>query len=170
VVAATGELQNEEEKEWLKTKADTANQTREAVKKKSAIGPASKREQSAKNTFNEPAQSAILKPGQQAVLSRDHSPLTIDHSPDLEQVVAWKNGLFIFADEDLKSVMRKLARWYDFTPEYQGNIGEEQFGGMISKYRNISEVLKMFESTGTIHFKIIPGDSSGKGKKVIITK
>lgn len=34
VVAATGELQNEEEKEWLKTKADTANQTREAVRKK----------------------------------------------------------------------------------------------------------------------------------------
>lgn len=137
-----------------------------SVKVESAIA----NQQSAKNTFNEPVQSAILKPGQQAVLSRDHSPLTIDHSPDLEEVVAWKNGLFIFADEDIKSVMRKLARWYDFTPEYQSNIGDEQFGGMVSKYRNISEVLKMFESTGTIHFKIIPGDSKGKGKKVIITK
>ncbi|HEY8896954.1 MAG TPA: FecR domain-containing protein [Niastella sp.] len=141
-----------------------------SVKVRSAIGAASKGEQPAKNTVDEPAQSAILKPGEQAVLSRDHSPLTIHHSTDLEEAVAWKNGLFMFADEDLKSVMRKLARWYDFTPEYQGNIGEEQFGGMISKYRNISEVLKMFESTGSIHFKIIPGDSKGKGKKVIITK
>jgi transmembrane sensor len=112
--------------------------------------------------------SAILKPGEQAVLTAD-SRFSIAHA-DVEEAVAWKNGMFIFADEDIKSVMRKLARWYDFTPEYQGNIDEEQFGGMISKYRHISEVLKMFESTGTVHFKIIPGDSSGKGKKVIITK
>lgn len=107
-------------------------------------------------------------PGQQAVLANE-SKLRVKEV-DVEEAVAWKNGLFIFADEDIKTVMRKLARWYDFTPEYQDNIGEEQFGGMISKYRNISEVLKMFESTGTIHFKIIPGDSKGKGKKVIITK
>ena len=89
---------------------------------------------------------------------------------DVEEAVAWKNGYFIFVDEDIKSIMRKLARWYDFTPEYLGDISEEQFGGMISKFRNISDVLKMFESTGTIHFKIIPGDSSGKGKKIIITR
>jgi transmembrane sensor len=106
-------------------------------------------------------------PGQQAVLA-NAGKLKVKEV-DVEEAVAWKNGLFIFADEDIKSIMRKLARWYDFTPEYQGNIGEEQFGGMISKYRNISDVLKMFESTGTIHFKIIPGDSSGKGKKIIIT-
>jgi hypothetical protein len=34
VVAATGDLQNESEKEWLKTKADIANQTPEAKSKK----------------------------------------------------------------------------------------------------------------------------------------
>jgi transmembrane sensor len=109
-----------------------------------------------------------IKPGQQAVLGNANK-LKVKQV-EVEEAVAWKNGLFIFVDEDIKSIMRKLARWYDFTPEYQSNIDEEQFGGMISKYRNISEVLKMFESTGTIHFKIIPGDSSGKGKKVIITK
>ncbi|MCS3797791.1 FecR domain-containing protein [Niastella sp. OAS944] len=109
-----------------------------------------------------------IKPGQQAMLGNENK-LKVKEV-DVEEAVAWKNGLFIFVDEDIKSIMRKLARWYDFTPEYQGNIGEEEFGGMISKYRNISEALKMFESTGTIHFKIIPGDSSGKGKKVIITK
>lgn len=115
-----------------------------------------------------PQEAVKIKPGQQAVLGNE-SKLKVKQV-EVEEAVAWKNGLFIFVDEDIKSIMRKLARWYDFTPEYQGNISEEQFGGMISKYRNISEVLKMFESTGTIHFKIIPGDSSGKGRKVIITK
>jgi transmembrane sensor len=114
-------------------------------------------------------QEAIkIKPGQQAVLGKENKMKI--KQVDVEEAIAWKNGYFIFVDEDIKSIMRKLARWYDFMPEYQGNISEEQFGGMISKFRNISDVLKMFESTGTIHFKIIPGDRSGKGKKIIITR
>jgi transmembrane sensor len=115
-----------------------------------------------------PQDAIKIKPGQQAVLGSENK-LKVKQVA-AEEAIAWKNGYFIFVDEDIKGIMRKLARWYDFTPEYQGNIGEEQFGGMISKFRNISEVLKMFESTGTIHFKIIPGDSWGKGKKIIITK
>ncbi|OQP58361.1 FecR family protein [Niastella populi] len=113
-------------------------------------------------------EAEIIKPGQQAVLGNKNKMKI--KQVDVEEAVAWKNGYFIFVDEDIKSIMRKLARWYDFTPEYLGDISEEQFGGMISKFRNISDVLKMFESTGTIHFKIIPGDSSGKGKKIIITR
>ncbi|WP_207514722.1 FecR family protein [Longitalea luteola] len=110
----------------------------------------------------------IIKPGQQARLNGIKNIQVKE--VDVEEAIAWKNGYFIFVEEDIKSIMRKLARWYDFSPEYQGNIGDEQFGGMISRFRNISEVLKMFESTGTIHFKIIPGDHSGKGKKIIISK
>lgn len=116
--------------------------------------------------------AAILKPGEQAIFalaSQRSRPISVQ-AVDVEQAVAWKNGYFMFVDEDIKSIMRKLARWYDFTPEYMGNVADEQFGGMISRFRNISEVLTMFESTGTIHFKIIPGDHSGKGKKIIISK
>ncbi|WP_209137446.1 MULTISPECIES: FecR family protein [Niastella] len=116
--------------------------------------------------------TVILKPGEQATLFRKSQtahPISVQ-PVDVEQAVAWKNGYFMFVDEDIKSIMRKLARWYDFTPVYQGNVDEEQFGGMISRFRNISDVLMMFESTGTIHFKIIPGDNSGKGRKIIITK
>jgi ferric-dicitrate binding protein FerR (iron transport regulator) len=117
-------------------------------------------------------ESVILKPGQQAILSQ--SSQTSHNIPvqtgDVERAVAWKNGYFMFVDEDIKSIMRKLARWYNFTPIYKDNIDDEQFGGMISRFRNISEVLNMFESTGTIHFKIIPGDNAGKGRQIIITK
>jgi hypothetical protein len=75
----------------------------------------------------------------------------------------------MFENEDIKSIMRKLARWYDFTPVYQGNVDDQSFVAAISRFKNISQVLKMFEATGTIHFKIIPGNDSGKGKKVIVT-
>jgi transmembrane sensor len=110
---------------------------------------------------------AILKPGQQAVLTHN-SPLTT-HNVNTEEAVAWKNGYFMFEDENIKSIMRKLARWYDFIPVYEGNIEDQHFEAAISRFKNISQVLKMFEATGTIHFKIIPGDNFGKQKKVIVT-
>lgn len=112
--------------------------------------------------------AAIIKPGQQATI--DPTNRIGVQQVNAEDAIAWKNGYFMFVDEDIKSIMRKLARWYDFTPEYQGNVEGEHFAAMISRYRNISDVLKMFESTGTIKFQIIPGDASGKGKKIIIQK
>lgn len=109
-----------------------------------------------------------IKPGEQARLS---STSTISvKQVDAEEAVAWKNGYFSFADEDIESIMKKLARWYGFTAEYHGKVDDEHFGGMISRFKNISEVLSMFERTGTIQFKLIQGDASGKGRKIIITK
>lgn len=116
------------------------------------------------NTINE----VKIRPGQQARLT-DISSIKVKQV-DTEEAVAWKNGYFLFADEDIKSIMKKLARWYGFTAEYQGVVTGEHFGGMISRFRNISEVLNMFERTGTIRFKLIQGDASGKGRKIIVTK
>lgn len=116
------------------------------------------------NTLNE----VKIKPGQQARLT-DASRINVKEV-DTEEAVAWKNGYFMFADEDIKSILKKLSRWYGFSTEYQGAVNEEHFGGMISKFKNISEVLNMFERTGTVKFKLIQGDASGKGRKIIVTK
>lgn len=116
--------------------------------------------------FN-PNEEVKIVPGQQALLA-GADKIKVNHV-STEEAVAWKNGYFMFEDEDIKSIMRKLARWYNFTPVYQGHVDDQSFAAAISKFRNISQVLKMFEATGTIHFKIIPGDDSGKGKKVIVT-
>lgn len=115
-----------------------------------------------------PLSEVMIKPGEQARLSTS-STISVKQV-DAEEAVAWKNGYFSFADEDIKSIMKKLARWYGFSAEYHGNVDNEHFGGMISRFKNISEVLSMFERTGTIQFKLIQGDASGKGRKIIISK
>jgi transmembrane sensor len=107
---------------------------------KSAIGAASQE------------QSALLKPGQQAVL-RPNAPLTIDHSPDLEEAIAWKNGRFQFANADVETVMREIARWYDVTIEYAGKIPAEKLEGEIPRNSNITEVFKILELSN-VHCKI----------------
>jgi hypothetical protein len=50
--------------------------------------------------------------------------------------------------------MRKVSRWYNVEVDYQGNLSNKDFVGTISRDKNISEILKMLELTGAIHFRI----------------
>lgn len=95
--------------------------------------------------------SKILTPGQQADVD-DHQ-ITIINGSDAETAVAWKNGNFIFNDADLPSLMRQLARWYDVTIIYQGNVGEHEFVGQIKRSAKLSSVLKILAVSG-VHFTI----------------
>jgi hypothetical protein len=58
--------------------------------------------------------------------------------------------------------MREIARWYDVEVEYQGRTNEH-FTGTISRSVNASEVFKMLELTGAVHFTI-------EGKKIIVRR
>ena len=106
-------------------------------------------------------QWAVLKPGQQAVLSRGNSPLTINNSPDLEQVMAWKNGEFVFNDQRIENIMKQLSRWYDVEVAYSGKQVEEGFNGKFPRNVPVSKILRVLEHTTLVHFKI-------DGKKITV--
>lgn len=97
--------------------------------------------------------SAVLKPGEQAAITGAHSPLTIDHSPNLAQVMAWKNGLFSFTGADLATVMRQLSRWYDVQVKYEGQIPDRKFSGEITHDLTLSQLMNGLQSLG-IKFRI----------------
>lgn len=109
-------------------------------------------------------QSAILKPGEQASLS--HSSQKSQSIPvltaDLEEVMAWKDGRFYFEGSDMKTIMRQLEKWYDVELQYEAEI-KYSFVAKISRDVNVSEVLKIFELTDLVHFRI-------EGKKITIVK
>lgn len=96
--------------------------------------------------------SVTLKPGQEA-LSFDSKDGIITQEADLEKVMAWKNGYFLFRDEPIESLMQRISRWYNVDVYYQGNVTGETFGGKFSKKSSLSELLKSLELTGTIKFK-----------------
>lgn len=102
-----------------------------------------------------------LKPGQQAQLTQNKLQLVND--VDLDQAIAWKNGLFDFNDDVVPDIMRQLSRWYDIDVAYEGKIPEGHYVGSVRRKSNISEVLKMLEVAGGIHFEI-------QGKKIIVKK
>ncbi|ANH82853.1 hypothetical protein A8C56_19350 [Niabella ginsenosidivorans] len=102
--------------------------------------------------------SRVLKPGQQAQVSND---IRIVNNVDLEEVIAWKNGKFVFnKDTDIETIMQQIARWYDVQVEYRGTI-RQRFWGSISKEADLSQVLKILEATGGVRFQL-------NGNKIII--
>lgn len=99
-----------------------------------------------------PGSTVILKPGQQ--FKSDQLGKTEVLNVDVQTEVAWKNGDFVFEDEAMGSVMRKLSRWYNVDVSYQGEVSTERFNGKISRSKNIGQVLRALESTKSIHFKV----------------
>ncbi len=93
-----------------------------------------------------------LKPGQQAQL--DSAGARITNDADMDEVMAWKKGKFHFGEKmDIYTIMRQISRWYDVEIRYEGNV-HGHIGGSISLDTDVSQVLRMLESTGGVHFKV----------------
>ena len=92
---------------------------------------------------NAPA-GTILKPGQQGQWRPDGS-LQVDPHANVEEAVAWKNGMFHFEQADLPEIMRQLARWYDVDVEFRGKTPASRFDGEIPRSSNLTEVFKILQ-------------------------
>jgi ferric-dicitrate binding protein FerR (iron transport regulator) len=103
--------------------------------------------------------SRVLAAGQEASMDRSSGSLSVNEV-DGEEAVAWKNGFFEFEGVSIETVMRQLARWYDVDVDYEGKT-DKHFRGMISRSSNVSEVFRMLELTGAVHFNT-------EGKKIIV--
>jgi type II secretory pathway component GspD/PulD (secretin) len=88
------------------------------------------------------------------VSSGTHSPFTIDHSPDLDQVVAWTTGQFIFREQRIENIMKQISRWYNVEVAFAGKPTQEGFTATIPRNVPVSKVLRYLELTTLVHFKI----------------
>ena len=101
----------------------------------------------------------ILKPGQQAQLTASDFQIV---SANTDEVVAWKNNQFKFKDTPLDAIMRQIERWYDADVEYKDQV-TLHMNATIGRDVPVSELLKIFEETNQVHFKI-------EGKKIKVMK
>lgn len=95
--------------------------------------------------------SKELIPGQQSTIVQ--GKLEVGNA-DMESVMAWKKGDFVFNDERLTSIMKKLERWYDIEVIYELEPSDVTFSGVISRSKKLSAVLTVIEQTSEIKFKI----------------
>jgi transmembrane sensor len=106
-------------------------------------------------------ESVVLKPGQEALVTSQIQPIIVQ-AANVDQAVAWKNGLFDFNHASLQTVLRQLSRWYDIEVKFEGNIPERTFRGKITRDLNLSQVTQLLQDV-RIKFRI-------EGKTLIVTK
>lgn len=104
--------------------------------------------------------ASVLKPGEQAVNSNENLAIG---NVDVDKAVAWKNAKFVFDDENIESVMRKLSRWYNVEVVYQDNVSNRTFTGSISRYDKISKILDKITYIEAVHFKV-------EGRRITVMK
>lgn len=105
------------------------------------------------------AATAMMKPGQQVQLTKAGEMKMINNA-DVEEAIAWKNGVFQFNNASLDVVLRQLTRWYDVEVEFLGKPSALRFDGEVSRNSNLSQVLQILNYSG-VNFEI-------EGKKLIV--
>lgn len=72
---------------------------------------------------------------------------------NVQDVVSWKEKVFVFNSETLKNVMDIIARWYDVNFVVEDNsILQKSITGKINKEASLEEVLVMLQLVANINY------------------
>lgn len=107
-------------------------------------------EVSVKNTANR----EILQPGKQACWLAESGKFTVRET-DVRCKALWRDGIMIWNEEPLESILRMLCRWYDVTYECCQPLGDSHtFTGKINRNENLQSVLQVLTLLGGPHFRL----------------
>jgi len=109
----------------------------------------------------------LLKPGYQAIIA-DGLPEIKLKQVNAELALAWRNGYFLFKENNIVEVMNQISRWYNVQVEYEGKTTDKLFGGIYSKSKKLEELLNGLELTGLVKFKIIEGVSLEERRVIVM--
>lgn len=90
--------------------------------------------------------TVVIAPGQQAVTGK--GGVKVNASPNLDQVMAWKNGVFNFDQLGIDEVMGQIENWYDVKVEYQSGKPTARLFGEMGRDLSLQEVLQSLKDAG----------------------
>lgn len=98
-------------------------------------------------------QGSLARDGKQGGLARDGKRMVVSR-PDVQEVLAWKNGEFVFYSQPIQVIMRQVSRWYDVDVEYRGAPPTTLFTGDVARASKASALLELLETAGDVRFEI----------------
>ena len=102
----------------------------------------------------------VLTPNQQITINQDGQKEI--KNVDTRYATSWKNGMFLFQEMRLEDIMNQLERWYDVQVCYKEKKAKDlHFSGDLSRFKNISTFIEMFEKSSDIKIEI-------QGRKLIV--
>ena len=98
--------------------------------------------------------TVLLTPGHQAEMDKNSGKITM-REVNVENYIGWKDKLFMFDEEDMVTIMNKLARWYDVNVFFENSsVREERFSVDMPRHESFEEVLRLIEQTRSIEIGI----------------
>ncbi|KAA2238482.1 DUF4974 domain-containing protein [Chitinophaga agrisoli] len=95
-----------------------------------------------------------IQPGQQAAVPNQEGAAMLIKPANIDAVMAWKQGLFLFDDTDIENAMSQLRRWYDARIVYEGGKPDAVFTGVLPRSSDVNTVLNMLASTRKVSFTV----------------
>ncbi|SKB67569.1 FecR family protein [Sphingobacterium nematocida] len=96
-----------------------------------------------------------LKPGQSSMVTWGGADIKVEPAK-MDKVNAWRNNEFAFYDATLDQIGRELSRWYGVDVQVVSRGRGYGFTGVISRNKDLEEVLDILNRTGQIRYHIIP--------------
>lgn len=96
--------------------------------------------------------SILLVPGETGETNKP-TGLSLNSGVDTAQIAAWKDGYFDFDNQDLQTIMRQFARWYDIQVVFAGRSGTGLFAGKMQRNLRLSQVMTGLGKTG-VHSRL----------------
>ena len=110
---------------------------------------------------NSGSNTALLKPGQVAVTTNSGSAIEVGKA-SADEALAWRSGYFIFNNESLKSICKKISRWYDVDFVFRGSTKDIYLVGNYSRNKNLLDLLQTIELGAQVKFEL-------QERRVIVT-
>lgn len=96
-----------------------------------------------------------LSPFQELCLNMENGHYTVQKFTARE-VLAWKEGLFVFKNDPLDVVLAQLQRWYDVEFILNEDLAGYRYSGTISRKESIENLLCILRLTNEIEFVMKP--------------
>ena len=103
---------------------------------------------------NATGKEVMLAPRQMAEYSEKTGMVRVEDT-DPYRYIAWTDGEFVFERETIEEIMERLGRWYDVKVFYENeSLKQKRFTGVISRYEDIEQVLRLIEGPATLRFEV----------------
>lgn len=95
-----------------------------------------------------------MVPGEQFLLNRETRQAEVV-PVDVFAYVAWKDGMFVSRNDDLETILRKVARWFDVEVFFRDpGLKGKRFYGIMKRQTSLQEVLDVIAEAGDVRFEV----------------
>ena len=95
-----------------------------------------------------------LIPGQIFSYHKESSQYKVNQTGDVTHMTDWTSDIFVFRDEPIARIMRKLSRWYNVDINVHNEIKDVRYTGILNRKQPLNETLDALRMTGELDFEI----------------